>query len=258
VIRHITKNIWWSYHRDSKKSGRFFLYFSKSGSSHISFEWVVWTDLGISFSINNEQATFGLNLGLFGFYISLDHPAVSRFCYKHYKYEEREFRLHIFEKSIWLDLWCADMWRHRPGDKWYKPWTWTPYNRKWSFNPFDFFLGRRKHFERTLYEVRENIPMPEGNYEAKIRFFESTWKRPRWPWPEKLIRADITPKYPIPHPGKGENSWDCDEDASYSMTCPASTTAEAVEKMRDSIMRSRKKYGSGEHYRPEKQYEAQW
>jgi hypothetical protein len=64
-----------------------------------------------------------------------------------------------------------------------------------------------------------------------------------------MVRAEITPDKPIPVPGKGENSWDCDDDASYGMTCAAQTPAEAVAHYSASIQRDRQRHG-GNHWVP--------
>jgi hypothetical protein len=48
---------------------------------------------------------------------------------------------------------------------------------------------------------------------------------------------------PIPHPGKGENSYDCEDDATYSLTTEARNEAEAIGAMVATVMRSRQKYG---------------
>jgi len=89
----------------------------------------------------------------------------------------------------------------------------------------------------------------DGCYPATVRFFESTWKRPRWPWSKKIVRADIYPDTPIPYPGKGENSWDCDEDATHSMMTAEETELGAVVAMVESVLRSRYRHG-GLSWRP--------
>ena len=87
------------------------------------------------------------------------------------------------------------------------------------------------------------VAMPEGNYPAVVRFTEDTWKRPRLPWNSRLIRrAEVTMLVPIPFPGKGENSWDIDDDALYSQSAPGVSVADATAKVAASAMRSRERY----------------
>jgi hypothetical protein len=65
----------------------------------------------------------------------------------------------------------------------------------------------------------------------------------------RRIRAKITPDTPIPFPGKGENSWDCGEDATHSMTCNATNEQEAVAKLVASVLNDRYRHG-GKNWRP--------
>lgn len=146
---------------------------------------------------------------------------------------ERQIGFRIFDNALWISLWEDPMMWDRDD-----PWWW-----RFSINPVDIALGRKDYSSKDLYTARVDVLMPEGLYPANVRMFESTWKRPRWPWPMRMIRADIEPETPIPHPGKGENSWDCEDDATHSMTCPARTPTEAAEMLRQSVLRDRTKYG---------------
>lgn len=55
---------------------------------------------------------------------------------------------------------------------------------------------------------------------------------------------------PIPVPGKGENSWDCDDDAIHSSHGPHSTVHQAVAALVASVYRDRTRYGSGPEWQP--------
>lgn len=135
---------------------------------------------------------------------------------------------------------------------WYDPMESHSNDPWWMHNYIhlnDLFLGRPVYSEKTLMTDRCEVPMPEGGYLATVRIFESYWKRSRWPWPKRVIRAEITPDKPIPFPGKGENSWDCGEDATHSMTCVADTPLKAAMSLSESVMRSRLRYG-GRTWRP--------
>jgi hypothetical protein len=48
---------------------------------------------------------------------------------------------------------------------------------------------------------------------------------------------------PVPFPGKGENSWDCGEDASYGFGCAAETLEEGIGKFVASKLRDRGRNG---------------
>jgi hypothetical protein len=123
-----------------------------------------------------------------------------------------------------------------------------------SFNWRNALLGAPKHSSETLGEHDAVVSMPEGDYPVRVTLTIDTWRRARW-FSKSLRRANVEPtERAIPCPGKGENSWDCDEDATYGLTCPASTVEEAVAEMRSASMRSRTKYGSGEAWRPSKDW----
>jgi len=146
---------------------------------------------------------------------------------------EREFSYKIHGGALWWCLWMnPDEWNHTD-PKW----------RRGNFNPADFFFGRYKYSERILETVNVLIPMPEKPYPATIEMREDSWKRPRWPFTRYMKRANIDVPNGIPHQGKGENSWDCGPDATYGMTCPARTIAQAVGTMVESCYRDRLRYG---------------
>jgi len=145
----------------------------------------------------------------------------------------REIGLFIGDGRVSLSLW------HNPND-WSRddPWWW-----EFTVHPIDFLLGRSKYSERNLSMHDDTLRMPEGYYDVKIRMFESTWKRSRWPWHRRMVRAEIECYEPIPVPGKGENSWDLDDDAVHSMTCLARTPEDAMNQLIASIYRDRERYG---------------
>lgn len=157
----------------------------------------------------------------------------------------RSYQLSWHDGGLWCQ-WGTNQWGDMPD--WKQPPRW----RRWHFDPMDFLLGRMHYDSRDLQTRHVEIPTPEGLCPARVRFFESTWKRPRWPWwplTRRMVRSDIDLQKPIPIPGKGENSWDCDEDAIYSLTCRATTVAEAVAAVVKSYVETRERHG-GSNWRP--------
>jgi len=127
------------------------------------------------------------------------------------------------------------------------PWWWHI-----SIDWKRMLFGRMNYTRRELRTSRVEIPMPEANYLATVRFEEQIWKRSRLPWNSiRRVGCEIKPDVPVPFPGKGENSWDCGEDATHSMSCSATTEHEAVSHFVESILRSRYRHG-GNMWRPEK------
>lgn len=155
---------------------------------------------------------------------------------------EQETGLTVHGGALWGYLWHnSQSWHQGPGS-WYR---WS----KFHFDPMDRFFGDMKYSKRELRTERVEVPMPEGVYPATVNLYESTWKRPRWPFAVRMIRADIKPDTPIPFPGKGENSWDCGEDAVHELTTQADTPLKAVVALVESVLRSRERNG-GRNWRP--------
>lgn len=135
--------------------------------------------------------------------------------------------------SLWWSLWHSTMsWDSR-----------TPRWRHGSFDVVDFVLGRPKYDTTMLEECTTLVPMPERAYPARVKLFLATWRRPRWPFPTRLRCATVEVEGGIPHPGKGESGYDCGDDATFSLTCPARTVAEAIGRMVGSVTESRHRYG---------------
>ncbi len=115
--------------------------------------------------------------------------------------------------------------------------------------PFgDWIFGRRKHLiERSAEPVDILICMPEGQYRGTVVMKDEAWVS-RFNT-KRIRRAHVEMQDPVPFPGKGENSWDCGEDATHSMTCLADEVEDAVAEMTRSVLRSRRRYG-GRNWRP--------
>lgn len=136
-------------------------------------------------------------------------------------------------------------WHH--GALWITPWVnsneWTKGKRgEFCINPADIIFGRKKYSESNKHSFDDVIEMPEGDYPAKIQLYIASWERPRWPITHSIMRAEIEVEGGIPVPGKGENSWDMEDDAVYGITMTAASIEEAKQKTRDSVLRDRIKY----------------
>jgi hypothetical protein len=154
--------------------------------------------------------------------------------------EETEIAIRWFEGGLRWSFWHPTMeWSSR-----------TPKWRNGHFDPADFLLGRHKYSSEELSTENVEVPMPEKTYAGTVTLTRDTWKRPRWPFSRSIYRANIEVEGGVPHPGKGENSWDCGEDATYGMTCPARTAEQAVGKLVESVLSSRRRYG-GRKWRPQ-------
>lgn len=158
---------------------------------------------------------------------------------------KRKIGISISDGTIYFSLWeNTHEWRKNQ-PKWWD----------FSFNPANFFLGRPTYSQIDGQPVEATVTLPEGSYPVTVTLFESRWKRPRWPWERKMIRAEVNcGERGIPsHAGKGDNGWDMDDDATFGMTCPETTVAGAVKRLEASILRDRERYGN-----PDRLIRAYW
>ncbi len=148
------------------------------------------------------------------------------------------------------------------GCLWWRAWadpnTWSSKTPRWrdgNVSVVDLLLGREHvSSEPDGVPVSVLVPMPEGTYAGTCHISRIRRERPRW-FSSTTHVAQLKLDEPVPVPGKGENSWDCDEDAIYSMSCEARTPAEAVAELVKSALRSRERHGSLD-WRPEKARQA--
>ena len=118
--------------------------------------------------------------------------------------EERSIGVRVFDWTVWFSLWDnVTEWNRSD------PWWW-----RFNINVPDLVLGKSKFSRLKVASGEIGIPMPEGSYPAKWEIMSCAWKRPRWPWPKRKLYVGFTVQGDgIPLPGKGENSWDCGDDA---------------------------------------------
>lgn len=262
MSRHIGKLHWWTHAQDLKReeggrglNGRAWLHLywgdpDQRGRSLtvLGIQWVLARrqhSVGWSFSAGggdgDRDIDFSIRIPWFGIYLSADDllPRKWEFYNPGQKYpSERQIGVTWHDQALWVDLWRdpSESWGHGGPSFWKDA---RSRNRSIAIHPLDLLFGKQHYSKRELSTERVDVPMPEGTYPASVVLFESTWKRPRWPIARRLIRAEITPDTPIGEPGKGENGWDCEDDAAYSLTTVASSAAEAAQALCESVMRTR-------------------
>jgi len=221
----------------------------KDHNRTIGLEWGFWRknlSFGIGLADYDHAITANFCIGLVNLYFHYDNYDLYRRIRDAIRRKDqtygsgRKIGFNWFDGMMMFYIWDDPM-ESRHDD----PWWWH-----FSFTPRDFFLGKPDYSTEIVRRSRIEISMPEGIYHATTTFEKATWKRPRWPWPVIVMRCEIVPDVPIPFPGKGENSWDCGEDAVHSMTTCASTDQEAASAIINSVLRDRYKYGGGS-WRPE-------
>lgn len=90
--------------------------------------------------------------------------------------------------------------------------------------------------------------MPEGTYVATARLTEDVWRRSRW-FSKIVKRVEIEIPSGIPLAGKGESSWDCGDNAIYSMCSPAKSIGEGVGRLVGTLLHDRVRYGGYEDWK---------
>lgn len=216
-----------------------------------------WLGAGMALFDGDSQRDIGLSLGFwFGsLYLTLENILPKRFAYPRHSWQH-DTSLTITNDGSVSGL-SVSLNIHHAGHDCFNCKGWN--GPHWYWWPIDSLLGKPVHESKALprfrvgeklFPEKRGVLMPEGIYPVEVVLTRDTWKRARWPWPRVIQRAHIECKRPIPKPGKGENAWDCCEDATFSLTCPASTVEEALEKLKASIMRDRERHG-GKGWLPE-------
>lgn len=153
----------------------------------------------------------------------------------------KELRLSIgrhpltLRSKIWTDPWSED-----DAPKW----------RDLYIELRPLIFGRAKYHREVIEEREVLIPMPERAYPATAVLTECTWTHQRFGWPRKrVVRVELEVPGGIPVPGKGENAWDCGDDATLGMTTPADSIPEGIAHLVQSLLTKRERYG-GRHWAP--------
>ncbi len=110
-----------------------------------------------------------------------------------------------------------------------------------SFCPRDFVLGQVNCKTEIVDEGDCEIPMAEGVYKGRYKFETRYYSRRWYSWTRNSTWIDI--EEGIPYSGKGENAWDCGDNALHGTGCEGHDVAKAVRQVIRSATESRRKYG---------------
>lgn len=114
----------------------------------------------------------------------------------------------------------------------------------WERQVTSRIFGKRDYVRVMGDPVPVKIVMPEGPYDATVTSSVETWKRPRAWWQRRMEGVEIELEHPPMYAGKGENSWDCDDDATYSITTrKVMSPLEAAAYYREHVLEQRERYG---------------
>lgn len=108
----------------------------------------------------------------------------------------------------------------------------------------DYLLGHKAYTKAELQREPVAIPLDGREYEGVWTLTRETWKRPRWPVnSHERVGSWIDVEHPPAFAGKGENSWDCDDDGIFGCGSEATTPAPAVGDYIKAVLRDRERYG---------------
>ncbi len=218
----------WHHSHYERGCWRWWLHSESTDLANVEISWR--SGLTGFWFCRSESGKIRMSVGLYVLYVTagIRLPWIKADC-------ARDFSITFHD---WAVRWC--IWR----DPW-GGWDHTvPRWRDGSFHPIDAIFGR-PICTRTTKERREVVvPMPERPYEATAELVEFSWKRPRFPWSKKMLRVSIDIPGGIPHSGKGENSWDCGDDGTFSITTgKCHSIPEGVGVLVGSCLRDRVRYG---------------
>lgn len=226
------------------------------------FEWIFfhrYCDIKLHLGTGDcdEEISFSIAIPyIFCFWLGFDSQLTKWICYKLLPttefidsreqpgirietYGDREISLSVHNWALWWAFWVScDCWLSE-----------TPWYQQGCFRPIDFLFGPTKYEKLVLDKGKMVIPMPEKSYEAEYELSLCTWKRKRWPWYPLSIAekcGEVKIENGIPVPGKGENSWDCGQDATYGISCKARNKSELIGKLVESVIHDRIRYGGSE------------
>lgn len=236
----------YSLDRPEKKlpyRGRAWLHLERVAAARL--EWNLWSNIcTIDLQIADNDDVACLSIGLPPVFISvgLDSFQLAQRLRERFKLQHsgREISLTIHDWTLWWRFWqlCDE---HDSA---------TPRWLDGSFKLLDTLLGKVRFDKRILREETVRIPLPERSYAAKASLVEILHHRPRAPTRRWVtVSFDMEPNEQIPIPGKGENSWDCGEDASFGFSCPAKSIDEAIGLYVANTLRTRRERG-GSQWKP--------
>jgi hypothetical protein len=207
-------------HSSREKHGiRWWAHFRTETSPRcIGVEFYWWSrHCGLTVSTDDEGWNMSFRLPPFALYVSLEGFPLWRPMAKHiftwdnnrevWLPDRREFSIAIHNWTIWFSPWGRwGEWRTR--DQW-----WI---RGVSLNLQRLALGEHVYEAEELALVPCVVTMPEGNYQAVAKVQRVTRGFQRW-FKRTGQEVQLNIAKGIPFAGKGENSYDCDDDGLFGI-----------------------------------------
>lgn len=205
--------------------------------------WVLGKlDLGFTVKSDPSEAQVGFRFAIPGItlYFTLESYQKLRDFTKRVGHRNIRFATH--DGAIWWETPLANPDGGPSDEPWYV---------RGSFHFVDALLGK---FETKVISTegptRVEIHLPEGVYTGSCELERRTVGRSRWfGAPQTIARIGLDAPHGIPFPGKGENSYDIDDDAIYEYKTEARSPADAVGQLVGRVLHLRWSRG-GKSWRP--------
>lgn len=205
------------------------------GDRVLGFSWNLWSRFchaSITIDPMDREVTLAAAFPPVAFWLSLEGWPRALFHALRLKYDAYEVNVSVHDASAWWSLWHSTT-------------EWKSSTPRWRHGSFDFadaVLGEAVNTHRVVEERDVEIPMPEGVYEARATMKEMTVARPRW-FPRRIVRVDLDVPKGIPTPGKGTQSYNCGDDATFGRSAPARSITQAVGELVGDVLADRVRRG---------------
>lgn len=165
-------------------------------------------------------------------YVGVDSP----WFFNKMPRKRREFWLYVQDWTVRLIPWGRSMEWHSKDPWWIRGVT---------LDLRDLLLGLEKcHREESLESERLFIHLDGNCYHGTAKFIRMTWKRPRWPKKvQEFTEIEMDRGHGLPHAGKGENSWDCGDDALCGWSVSGFDVQAAIADGIKTVEKRRRRYG---------------
>lgn len=217
--------------------GRAWLYL---GETTLHWEWHLWSRscrLGLDFGggWRDDDLLLSFAFPPVSFYFGVSLPFKGRLK-KLLPSEPRECCISVHNWALWINPWSNPL-EWKSSDSWW---------RKGKTIHFpDLFLGKQKYINVEVKPPqRVEIELDGRIYRGTAKFEHARWKRPLWFALEKdSTWIEMDRGHGLPHSGKGENSWDCGDDALCGWGVDGHSVPKAIGSGIERVLGYRKKYG---------------
>ena len=207
----------------------------------LHWEWHLWgrtCHLGVDVPSHGggEEVLFKAAFPPVSIYFGIAPPFHS-WLWKLAPSSDRECQISVHDWAVWINPWSLQ-------NEWHKkdPW-WV---RGLTIHIDDLIWGSQKC---TTTEPRQTEPVAielDGRiYRGTAHYERRVWKRPRWFAKQRdSTWIDMDTKDGLPHAGKGENSWDCGDDALCGWGVEGWDKIKAITHGIETVMKYRRRYGN--------------